>query len=121
MGRQTLDEVAKMLLARDNIEVNAMNSYGGVRLLYTAENGHEAVEMLLARDDVEIDSSNQHGGVTLSYAVQNGHETTVEMLLAWATSKSTRRTSLVGSIVRCPIWALLNHSGEAFWHRTILR
>jgi ankyrin repeat protein len=49
------DAVVKMLLARDDVEVNSKDPYGGTPLLRAAANGHEAVvKLLLARDDVGL-------------------------------------------------------------------
>ena len=49
--------VVRLLLARDNVEVNSMDHYGMTPLSVAALNGHDAVvRLLLAREDIAINS-----------------------------------------------------------------
>ncbi|KAL8901819.1 MAG: hypothetical protein Q9207_005011 [Kuettlingeria erythrocarpa] len=51
------EAVVKLLLARDDVEVDWEDKQGQTPLSWAAQDGHEAVvKLLLARDDVEVDS-----------------------------------------------------------------
>ena len=56
--RRRHEAVVKLLVARDDVEVDSKDEAGRSPLSYAAENGHEAVvKILVARDNVEVDSS----------------------------------------------------------------
>jgi ankyrin repeat protein len=51
------EAVAKLLLAKDGVDVNFKDKDGRTPLWYTAGNGHEAVvKLLLATDGVDVNS-----------------------------------------------------------------
>ena len=56
------EAVVKILVARDDVEVNTTDSEGRSPLLQAAEEGHEAVvKLLVARDDVEVNTKDETG------------------------------------------------------------
>ena len=70
--------VVKLLLARDDVELNTKGLYGRTPLSWAAENGHEAVvKLLLARDGIELNSKDSIDQTPLSLAAANGHEAVV--------------------------------------------
>src|SRR5205085_323692 len=80
---QKQETVVKLLLARDNVEVDSKNNYGQTPLSWAAGQGHEAVvELLLSRSDVEADSKDHRGRTPLWWTAGQGHEAVVELLLA---------------------------------------
>jgi ankyrin repeat protein len=61
---------------------NLKDSYGRTPLLYTAENGHEAVVKLLLEEGAKLEFKSEYDGRTpLAYAAENGHEAVVKPLL----------------------------------------
>ena len=92
-GRGTLLQAAsngheamvKLLLANDQVDVNAKDSADEQTPLWRAvEGGHEAVvKLLLANDRVDVNCTSSLCGPTpLLRAVENGHEAIVKLLLA---------------------------------------
>ena len=91
-GRGTLLQAAsngheamvKLLLANDQVDVNAKDSADEQTPLWRAvEGGHEAVvKLLLANDRVDVNCTSSLCGPTpLLRAVENGHEAIVKLLL----------------------------------------
>ena len=75
--------VVKLLLARNDINLNLTDQRGGTSLSYAAEFGHVGVfKLLLARNDINLNLTDQCGGTSLSYAAEFGHEAVVKLLLA---------------------------------------
>ena len=59
----------KLLLARDDINPNKPDNYGGTPLWQASFNGHEGVaRLLLARDDVNPDKPANDGLAPFSWA-----------------------------------------------------
>jgi hypothetical protein len=78
------DVVVKLLLAKDSVDPDLMDSqHGRTPLSWAAEGWHEAVvKLLLATGKVEVDSKDDHGRTPLSWAADGGHEAVVKLLLA---------------------------------------
>ena len=72
------ESVVQLLLARDDVYINAKSNIGCTPLSFAAQNGHkDVVQLLLARDDIDI---NAHA--PLYFAAKNGHKDVVQLLLA---------------------------------------
>jgi ankyrin repeat protein len=76
--------VVKLLIERDDVEINSKASNGQTPLSLAAVKGYEAVvKLLLATDAVDPDSKDARCGRTpLSRAAGMGHEAVVNLLLA---------------------------------------
>ena len=76
------EAVVRLLIERDDIEVDLKGFYNRTPLLLAAKNGHEAiVQLLIERDDVDINSKDKSDQTPLSWAVENEHEAVVRLLL----------------------------------------
>ncbi|CCX33284.1 Similar to Putative ankyrin repeat protein RBE_0317; acc. no. Q1RJR6 [Pyronema omphalodes CBS 100304] len=63
------EDVVKLLLSREDIEVNAKDNDGKTELKFACDNGREgAVELLLAREDVEVNAKDTFGTTALMWA-----------------------------------------------------
>jgi ankyrin repeat protein len=61
----------KLLLLRDDIDLDFKNSDDRTPLSLTAENGHEKVmKLLLTKNDVDLNSKNKNGRTPLSRIVR---------------------------------------------------
>ncbi len=90
-GRATLasaadsgqEAVVKLLLERDDLDVNAtVDDLKRTALHLAARNGYAAVvKLLLARGDVDVNSKDHRGNTPLALAVNNGHVKVVKLLL----------------------------------------
>ena len=78
------EEVVKLLLAKDDVDLDSRNDrFGRTPLSWAAENGHkEVVELLLAKHGVDPDSRDSDGRTPLLWAAQYGHKEVVKLLLA---------------------------------------
>src|SRR5271170_5532218 len=77
------EAVVRLLLARDDVDVDSTDSGGLTPLSWAARCGREAmVKLFLARDDVNIDSKDSGGRTPLSWAAIYGHEAVVKLFLA---------------------------------------
>ncbi|KAI9781882.1 MAG: hypothetical protein M1839_005676 [Geoglossum umbratile] len=107
------EAVVKLLLAKDGVDINSKDSYGGqTPLSLAAERGHEAVvKLLLAKDGVDINSKDSYGGQTpLWWAVERGHEAVVKLLLAKDGVDINSKDSYRG---QTPIWWAAERGHEA--------
>ena len=79
------DGAVRILLARNNVNPNAVDSeYGGIPLSLAAEHGHEAiVRTLLERNDINPDKADMWGQIPLLLAASNGCKEVVKMLQKW--------------------------------------
>ncbi|KAI9768652.1 MAG: hypothetical protein M1839_003987 [Geoglossum umbratile] len=99
-AREGHDAVVKLLLAKDEVDINSRDSDGWTPLSWAAEGGHKAVVELLAMDGVDINSKDSCLGRTaLSWAAGRGHRGVVELLVAKDrvnvnSTDSYRRTAL---------------------------
>ena len=92
-----LERVVKLLLKRDNGEVNSIDgTYQRSALSWASENGFDSIVKLLVRGPsirfkditklsflkgVEVDARDRYGRTPLSYAAWNGHAATVKLLV----------------------------------------
>ncbi|EXJ60980.1 hypothetical protein A1O7_05133 [Cladophialophora yegresii CBS 114405] len=75
-------EILKLLLEQDGLDVNCKNDYGNTALTLAAFLGYEQkVALLLTRDQIDVNSRNNKGFTALSAAVQTGRKGVVEQLL----------------------------------------
>ena len=76
-------EVVKLLLGRDDIQVNAAGSHDYMPLHFAAQQGHEeVVKLLLGRPEIKVNAAAGNGVTPLHFAAQNGHIKVVELLLS---------------------------------------
>jgi len=80
--------VLKLLLAREDIEVNSRDINGRAPLSFAAQCGFDGVRFLLARDDVEVNSKDNSGRTPLSFAEKAGERQMVRWLLARGATNS---------------------------------
>ena len=74
--------VSKLLINRNDVEVNTRDEKGQTALSLAAENGHETiVNLLLNRGDVTIDFEDIDCRTPLSYEAENGHTEITKRLL----------------------------------------
>ena len=74
--------VVRLLLTRDDVDVNSKDNDSRTPLSWAAEKGHKAVvRLLLARGDVDVDSKGNDSRTPLSWAAEKGHEAVVLLLL----------------------------------------
>ncbi|KAF5548267.1 ankyrin protein [Fusarium mexicanum] len=78
------EEVVKLLVARDDVELNSIDGlYGATPLSWAAKSGHAAVvKVLLQKKRVLADYANQGSQTPLSFAAENGHREVVRLLLS---------------------------------------
>jgi ankyrin repeat protein len=75
-------EIVKMLLEKDDVDVNKANSRGSTPLAYAARWGHsEIVKLLLEKDGVDVNKATSQGSTPLSLATGSGHTEIVKLLL----------------------------------------
>ena len=72
----------RLLLERDGIDINAIDSWDGkTSLMCAARNGHEAVvRLLLERDGIDINAKDNNGKTSLTLAIERGHGAIVQLL-----------------------------------------
>ena len=76
-------EGVELLLAHEDINVNATDEYGLTPLHWAAINGHsKVVELLLAKKDINPNVANKDGLTPLHWAADKGNLDVVELLLA---------------------------------------
>ncbi|MDA9573632.1 ankyrin repeat domain-containing protein [Rickettsiales bacterium] len=76
-------EGVELLLAHEDINVNATDEYGLTPLHWAAINGHsKVVELLLAKKDINPNVANKDGLTPLHLAADKGNLDVVELLLA---------------------------------------
>ncbi|KAI9845534.1 MAG: hypothetical protein M1838_001702 [Thelocarpon superellum] len=80
--RRGHEAVVRLLVDRDDVEVDSKDQSGQTPLSWAARGGHEAVvKLLVDRDDVEADSKDYYGQTPLSWAARGGQEAVVKLLL----------------------------------------
>jgi ankyrin repeat protein len=73
----------KLLLTKNDIDLNIRDIYSQTLLLWATENRHEAVvKLLLAKKSIDPDFKNSDGQTLLSRTARNGREAVVKLLLA---------------------------------------
>jgi len=74
--------VVKLLMAREDVDVNSKDIDGRTPFSIATKNGHEGVaRLLLSQDDLEVNSKDNDSRTPLSYAAENGNEAVVRLLL----------------------------------------
>jgi ankyrin repeat protein len=74
-------EVVRLLLVRQDVELNQAFARGATALYIASQKGHvDVVRLLLSREGVEVNKTTQGGFTALMIASQNGH-VEVELLL----------------------------------------
>ena len=107
------EAVVKLLLANDQVDVNAKDSADGQTPLWRAVGGgHEAVvKLLLANDRVDVNAIDSWLKETpLEWAVENGHEAIVKLLLANDQVDVNHTSSLYGPT---PLFRAVENGHEA--------
>lgn len=76
------DKVVKLLIEREDVDVNLSDGYGNSPLSLAARGGHgTVVELLLTRRDIDVNLTNSLDEVPLSLAAFHGREDIVKQLL----------------------------------------
>jgi ankyrin repeat protein len=72
----------RILLARDEVEVNAKDKHGATPLSLAARNGRDgAVRLLLARGDIDVNIKDGWGATPLSLGAKRGRRAVVRLPL----------------------------------------
>ncbi len=83
-ARLERDLVARLLLARDDVDAVVTENRGRTPLLRAAEKGHAtAVKILLAQNSLNMAQADTSGRTPLSVAIAQGNERIVKLLLDW--------------------------------------
>ena len=81
-AREGHEAVVRLLVKKDNIDINAKDNEGRTPLILAAYNGHEAVvRLLIERDDIDINVKDDEGVTPFIWAACNGHEAVVRLLI----------------------------------------
>ena len=76
------EAVVRLLIERDDVDINAKDRDGRTPLIFAVVNGHEAVaRLLIERDDVDINAKDSIGWTPLICAAKSGHEAVVRLLI----------------------------------------
>ena len=76
--------MAKLLLARDDVDPNYPDEYDQTPLGWAAMRGYEGVvNLLLGRADVDPNRPGGDGQIPLESAAMNEHEGAIKLLQAW--------------------------------------
>ncbi|GMH95278.1 hypothetical protein TrST_g7360 [Triparma strigata] len=76
------DEIVKLLLKHEKIDVNQGKKNGATPLYVASKNGHSAVvELLLKQEKIDVNQAAKDGATPLFMASQEGHLAVVELLL----------------------------------------
>ncbi|GMI09113.1 hypothetical protein TrVE_jg8078 [Triparma verrucosa] len=76
------DEIVKLLLKHEKIDVNQGKKNGATPLYVASKNGHSAVvELLLKQEKIDVNQAAKDGTTPLFMASQEGHLAVVELLL----------------------------------------
>ncbi|KAL9118356.1 MAG: hypothetical protein Q9187_005101 [Circinaria calcarea] len=76
------EAVVKLLVGRDDVEVNSEDKYGRTLLSQASENGNETIIRFLLSKGGDINAEGAYYGNALQTAAAKGHETTVRFLLS---------------------------------------
>ena len=76
------EAVVRLLIERDDVDVNIKGDFGETPLFVAAGNGHEAiVRLLIERNDIDVKARGIYGWTPLYVAAKNGHEAIVRLLI----------------------------------------
>ncbi|KAK5633192.1 hypothetical protein RRF57_008906 [Xylaria bambusicola] len=80
--RYNREEIVKLLLATDGVDVNLQDEYGRTPLAWAVRRRRETViKLLLATDGVDVNLQDRNGWTPLHYAIHLGNTTIVQSLL----------------------------------------
>jgi hypothetical protein len=89
-------DIVRMLLAREEIDLNPRDERPRTPLSYAASYGDDAmIKLLLGTGKVNLNLNEQSGRMPLVEAAENGHESTVDLLLEALKIESTKRSPYV--------------------------
>ena len=73
-------EIVRLLLTRDDVDMNSKDKNGRSPLSYAAENRHlGVVQLFLAQVGIDVDAKDGYGRSPLSHAARNGHLGVVQL------------------------------------------
>ncbi|UKZ69090.1 uncharacterized protein TrAtP1_010103 [Trichoderma atroviride] len=82
-AKKRYEDIAKLLLAKDGIDVNIRDNYGQSVLLWAAKNGYDtSIDLLVKSDGIDINAKDDLNNSALSLAVAKGHTAVVKLLLS---------------------------------------
>jgi ankyrin repeat protein len=67
------DEVVKILIKKEGLDVNKADENGRTALMFAAQNGHaEVVKILIKKEGLDVDKADKKGNTALMFAARNG-------------------------------------------------
>ena len=76
------EAVVRLLVKRDDVDINAKDNEGITPLIFAAVSGHKGVvQPLIERDDIEVNAKDGTGKTALIWAAGYGYEAVVRQLL----------------------------------------
>ena len=75
------EQALQVLLAAEQINVNATTSEGVTPLMFACQNHAELAHLLLTNDCVDVHAEDSLGRQAVHYAAQSGHETVIKALI----------------------------------------
>ena len=109
------EAIVQLLLATDQVDVEAKSSSGQTPLSLAAERGHEViVQLLLATGQVDVEAKDKRGWTPLSLAAANGHEAIVQQLLATECTDHNRQATdgLLPALLKASAITCLKTNGQ---------
>ena len=89
--------VVQLLVEKDGVDINTVDSDGRTPLMWATIRGHEAVvSLLIERDGVDIDAKDNLGKTAFIMAAQWGHEAVVRLLIERGGVDINARDNLLG-------------------------
>lgn len=79
-ARLNLDEIGRLLLTREGIEVDSVDSEGMTPLMYAAERGHKKMAKLLLGKGAEVGARDRNGNTALHHAAVTDFKSMVRLL-----------------------------------------
>ncbi|PTB35243.1 hypothetical protein M441DRAFT_153889, partial [Trichoderma asperellum CBS 433.97] len=81
-AKKQYEDIAKLLLATDGINVNARDNNSQTPLLWAAKKGYDTlVDLLLKSDGIDINAKDDWNKSSLLWATAKGHIAVVKLLL----------------------------------------
>lgn len=94
-SRGSLGDVAKLVIERNDTDVNVRNEFGHTPLMLAIKNGHEAVaRLLIKRGDVKLDIKDHKSRTAMIFAVMGGLAGIIKILLGRSDTIVNSRGSL---------------------------
>ena len=74
------EAVVRLLIERDDVDINAKDKGGQTALILATKLGYEAVvRLLIGRDDIDINTKGQYGQTALMRAVKDKHMAVLQL------------------------------------------